>query len=163
LGSANNGYSITLYTVNQFDLAKGVNKTDLNEFFRTMHHEFGHVLNQRKPYDPNFQSITGNYTADWTTLTNAQARELGFISAYARSADTEDFVEILAYYVVNTDNEWQALINAIKSTQAKEYIRLKVQYVSSYMKSAYGVDLLELRAEITKAITEVVAGNLEVN
>jgi hypothetical protein len=31
------------------------------------------------------------------------------------------------------------------------------------MKSVYGVDILELRAEITKAITEVAAGNLETN
>jgi substrate import-associated zinc metallohydrolase lipoprotein len=163
LGSANNGYSITLYTVNQFDLEKGATKADLNEFFRTMHHEFGHILNQRKPYDPNFQQITGNYTADWGTVSHEQARELGFISNYSRSADTEDFVEILAYYVVSTDEEWQTLINAIQSAQGKEKILLKVQFVSNYMKSAYGVDVLELRAEITKAIAEVAAGNLEVN
>jgi substrate import-associated zinc metallohydrolase lipoprotein len=93
-------------------------------------------------------------------LTDAQARELGFISAYSRSADGEDFVEILSHYITYTDSEWQNLMNSIKSAQAKEYIRLKVQSVSGYMKNTYGVDILKLREEITKAISEVAAGEL---
>ena len=164
LGQASNGYTITLYTVNQFDLEGGyINRRTLNEFFRTMHHEFGHILNQRKPYDPNFQRITGNYSADWTIMSNTQARELGFISAYARSAESEDFVEILSYYSTSTDSEWNALINAIKNTQSREYINQKVKVVKDYMKSSYGIDLEKLRGEITKAISEVADGNLEVN
>jgi substrate import-associated zinc metallohydrolase lipoprotein len=161
LGEATNGYKITLYTVNQFDLnSKNASRSTLQQFFRTMHHEFGHILNQRKPYDPNFQRITGNYSADWTSLTDAQTRELGFVSAYSRSADIEDFVEILSYYISYTDSEWQSLMNSIKSAQAKEYIRLKVQSVSGYMKNSYGVDIVKLRGEITTAISEVAAGNL---
>jgi substrate import-associated zinc metallohydrolase lipoprotein len=164
LGRAANGYTITLFTVNQFDLISGkMSKATLNEFFRTMHHEFGHILNQRKAYDPHFQNITGNYTADWTSIDDTKARELGFISAYSRVAATEDFVEILSYYVTYTETEWQKLIKSIRSDQAKADIQLKVQSVSSYMKSAYGVDILELRTEITKAITEVAAGDLEMN
>ncbi|MDR0732673.1 MAG: putative zinc-binding metallopeptidase [Dysgonamonadaceae bacterium] len=153
LGLAKNGYTITLYTVNWFDLAANtVKKETLREYFRTMHHEFGHILNQRKPYDPNFQRITGNYSADWTALNDKQARELGFISAYARSADVEDFVEILSYYITYSDEEWQQLIGSIQSVRGQEYIRLKTQSVVSYMKNTYGVDLLRLRGEITTAI-----------
>ena len=160
LGLASSGYRITLYTVNQFDLANGsVSRAALKEFFHTMHHEFGHVLNQRKPYDTKFQQITGNYSADWTMLSNAQARELGFISAYARSADMEDFVEVLAFYITNTESEWQTLMNAIKDAQGREYIRLKLQSVGSYMKNTYGVNIQELRDEVTAAIAEVAAGN----
>ena len=160
LGLASSGYRITLYTVNQFDLANGsVSRAALKEFFHTMHHEFGHVLNQRKPYDTKFQQITGNYSADWTMLSNAQARELGFISAYARSADMEDFVEVLAFYITNTESEWQTLMNAIKDAQGREYIRLKLQSVGSYMKNTYGMNIQELRDEVTAAIAEVAAGN----
>ena len=160
LGLASSGYRITLYTVNQFDLANGsVSRAALKEFFHTMHHEFGHVLNQRKPYDTKFQQITGNYSDDWTMLSNAQARELGFISAYARSADMEDFVEVLAFYITNTESEWQTLMNAIKDAQGREYIRLKLQSVGSYMKNTYGVNIQELRDEVTAAIAEVAAGN----
>jgi substrate import-associated zinc metallohydrolase lipoprotein len=162
LGQANNGYKITLYTVNDFDLVAGkVSREDLLLFFRTMHHEFGHILNQRKPYDPNFQKITGNYSADWTMLTHQQARELGFISNYARSADIEDFVEILSYYVTSTPGEWTALINSIQSVQSREYIAAKVQMVSMYMKNSYEVDIEKLRDEITSAVTEVAGGNLD--
>lgn len=162
LGLASSGYRITLYTVNQFDLANGsVSRAALKEFFHTMHHEFGHVLNQRKPYDTKFQQITGNYSADWTMLSNAQARELGFISAYARSADMEDFVEVLAFYITNTESEWQTLMNAIKDAQGREYIRLKLQSVGSYMKNTYGMNIQDLRDEVTAAIAEVAAGKLE--
>lgn len=161
LGYATSGYRITLYTVNQFDLANGnVSRASLQQFFQTMHHEFGHVLNQRKPYDTKFQQITGNYSADWMTLTDAQAREQGFISAYARSADMEDFVEVLSHYITYTEAEWLALMNSIKNTQAREYIRLKLQSVSSYMKNSYGVNIQELRDEVISAIAEVVEGNL---
>ncbi|GHT62366.1 hypothetical protein FACS189451_06540 [Bacteroidia bacterium] len=164
LGQASGGYRITLYTVNQFDLAgQNVSYAALQRFFHTMHHEFGHILNQRKPYDPNFQRITGNYTADWTILTDAQARELGFITAYARSADTEDFVEVLSIYMTYTETEWQKMMTSIKSTQAREYINSKLQTVGSYMQDSYGVDINELRAQITSAMTEVAAGNLEIN
>lgn len=160
LGLAANGYRITLYTVNQFDLANGsVSRTALKRFFQTMHHEFGHVLNQRKPYDTKFQQITGNYSADWTMLSDAQARELGFISAYARSADMEDFVEVLAFYITYTEAEWLALLNSIKDAQGREYIRLKLQSVGSYMKNTYGVNIQDLRDEVTSAIAEVAAGN----
>jgi substrate import-associated zinc metallohydrolase lipoprotein len=162
LGQATNGYRITLYTVNDFDLAANkVSREDLLLFFRTMHHEFGHILNQRKPYDPNFQNITGNYTADWTLLTHAPARELGFISNYARSADIEDFVEVLSYYITSTPGEWDALINSIKSVQGREYITAKVQTVRMYMKNSYEVDIEKLREEIIAAVIDVANGNLD--
>ncbi|GHU65108.1 hypothetical protein FACS1894123_10810 [Bacteroidia bacterium] len=162
LGSAVNGYLINLFTVNQFDFSKKISQPALLRFFRTMHHEFGHILNQRKPYNPNFQNITGNYSADWTALNDTQARELGFISAYARSADLEDFVEVFSHYITNTEPEWQSLINSIGSEQGREYIRLKVQSVSSYMKNSYGIDILKLREQVTSAISEVAEGNLEI-
>lgn len=161
LGLAENGYKITLYTINNFDIGEGVDRSELREYFRVMHHEFAHILNQRKPYDENFQNITGNYSSDWTTLSNAEARELGFISAYSRSAHYEDFVEVLSFYVTYTETEWNSLLSSIESEEARGYIQKKVQMVSSYMDDTYGVDVLELRAAITNAIDEVVEGNLD--
>ncbi len=161
LGLAENGYKITLYTVNDFDLEAGVSRSDLREFFRVMHHEFGHVLNQRVPYDTDFQNITGGYTSDWTSITNAEARELGFISAYARSADGEDFVETLSFYVCYSADEWDTLMGNISSEEAVTYIEQKVQSVSSYMQDSYGVDVLELREAILTAFDEVVDGDLD--
>ena len=161
LGLAENGYKITLYTVNDFNLDNGVSRSDLREYFRVMHHEFGHVLNQRKPYDEDFQNITGAYTSDWTSINDNEARELGFISAYARSADTEDFVEVLSYYICYSATEWDELMAAISNEEAVDYINQKVQMVSSYMNDTYGVDILKLREAIITALDEVLNGDLD--
>lgn len=161
LGLATNGYTITLYTVNSFDLKASVSKSSLVRFFQTMHHEFGHILNQRKSYDNNFQNITGGYSADWTAKTTAQARELGFISNYASSAHTEDFVEVFSYYICSTDQEWDSIISSIQNQNARSAINKKLLVVTSYMKDTYGVDIKILREEIIKAINEVSVGNLD--
>lgn len=161
LGLASNGYTITLYTINSFDLEKGVSRDALQQFFQTMHHEFGHILNQKKTYDNNFQNITGGYTASWQSNTNAEARELGFISNYARSAHTEDFVEVLAHYICYTEDAWNNLLNSIQSESARTAIKKKQSAVSSYMRDTYGVDIKKLREEVLKAIDEVAGGNLD--
>lgn len=161
LGLAENGYKITLYTINDFNIETGVTRSKLREYFRVMHHEFSHILNQRKPYDVNFQNITGAYSSDWTTLNDSEARELGFISAYARSADTEDFVETLSFYVCYSETEWNSLLAGIDSEEGVKYIESKVQVVSSYMQDTYGVNLLELRTAILTAFDEVLNGDLD--
>lgn len=57
LGTAEGGTKITLYAVNNMD------PTDvdlLNEwYFKTIHHEFAHILNQKKPFSTDFNQITG--------------------------------------------------------------------------------------------------------
>lgn len=161
LGLAENGYKITLYTVNDFDLKKGVERNELRLFFRVMHHEFAHILNQRKAYDENFQNITGGYVADWTTINDKEARELGFISAYARSAHTEDFVETLSFYITYSDEEWNDLLNSISTEGSADYIRQKAQVVAAYMNDSYGVNIDDLRAAFLLALDEVVAGDLD--
>lgn len=161
LGLAEGGYKITLYTINDFDLEAGVSRASLREFFRVMHHEFGHILNQRKKFDSQYKNISGGYSADWTSKNNTQARELGFISAYSMSGDGEDFVEILSFYVCNTEAEWAALLRPIKNQESVNQINQKVLSVSSYMKESYGVDIDKLRAAFLAQLDEVMNGNLE--
>ena len=48
LGTAEGGIKVTLYKVNDFTLDANV----LNEYyFKTMHHEFSHILHQTKDFD----------------------------------------------------------------------------------------------------------------
>lgn len=171
LGLAEGGYKITLYTVNDFDLEKGVSRSALQQFFQTMHHEFGHILNQRKKYDPQFKNISGGYVASWTSFTDADALKKGFVSAYSMSGDGEDFVEILAHYVCRTEEEWESLLSPLSVpandpnftayAESRRQIDEKLQVVSSYMRDSYGVDVDELRDAILKNIDEVVNGNLD--
>ena len=57
LGVAEGGKMMTLYQVNIIDyLLSTKNIAQLNElFFKTMHHEFGHILHQTRPYRDAFE------------------------------------------------------------------------------------------------------------
>ena len=60
LGTAEGGMKITLYNVNSLNV-ENINIEQLNKFyFKTMHHEFAHILHQTKNYDPAFDRITEN-------------------------------------------------------------------------------------------------------
>lgn len=64
LGTAEGGLKVTLNLVNSLQ----INRDFLNTYyFRTMHHEFTHILNQTKNYDTDYERISqGQYVAgDW--------------------------------------------------------------------------------------------------
>ena len=100
LGTAEGGKKITLFNVDALQIASIDASTN---YFKTIHHEFGHILNQTKPYTTDFKEITGTlYVGDscWDTYkTDASALQVGLISRYAGSEDTEDFVELISIYV----------------------------------------------------------------
>ena len=80
LGVAEGGKMMTLYQVNIIDyLLSTKNIAQLNElFFKTMHHEFGHILHQTRPYSTDFNAVTpSSYVGDAcfdTYRTDAAAR-----------------------------------------------------------------------------------------
>lgn len=89
LGTAEGGTKITLYNVNNL---VPTNVSQLNSsYFKTIHHEFTHILNQTKPYSTDFDQITGTATgieyvgnSCWTGYyTDAVAQTDGFISRYS--------------------------------------------------------------------------------
>ncbi|MDL2289924.1 putative zinc-binding metallopeptidase [Paludibacteraceae bacterium OttesenSCG-928-F17] len=163
LGLAENGYKITLYTVNDFKLNGGMERETLERFFRTFHHEFGHILNQRKPFSETFQYITPDYQADWTSIKDDEAQQRGFVSAYSRSGAGEDFVEIMSFYITKTPTQWSDFMTEINNDSSVNLIETKVREVASYLRESYSVDMDLLRDYITTAISEVSDGNLEMN
>ena len=111
LGTAEGGLKITLYMINSLTL----DPEDLNYYyFKTMHHEFAHILHQTKPYSSDFNMISGtDYVTDaWSSYWESEKEclENGFISEYASKETNEDFVEVFAIYVTNTEAEWNALL-----------------------------------------------------
>lgn len=119
LGTAEGGIKITLYKVNSLD---PTNIDAMNEyFFKTMHHEFAHILHQTKNYPKSYESIsTGHYDTDgWQNRTNEEAYSLGFVSAYGSSQPREDFVEIIANYIVKSDANW----NLMMTNSSKEWVK----------------------------------------
>ena len=147
LGTAEGGLKITMYFVNEMRLDPAY----LNEYyFKTMHHEFAHILNQTKPYSTDFNTISGSeYVTDtWSDAwkNDAEAQQNGFISQYASSEAGEDFVELLSIYVTNTEAYWN---NIIKNAGAgADIINAKFEIVYNYMLNSWNIDLNELRDEI---------------
>lgn len=111
LGEAEGGLKITLYGANDLD----VNNIELlNEnFFKTMHHEFGHILAQNYTYPTSFQTISqGLYNpVDWQDEQDSIALTQGFVSTYAMSQIREDWVEVLANYIVKDTITWAGMLN----------------------------------------------------
>lgn len=104
LGLAEGGLKVTLFKVNEMNLT---NFNQLNEYyFRTMHHEFGHILHQTKSYPTEFNLLsTGRYDASsWQNKDIGYVASLGFITPYASSENREDFAETIANYVTRTDD-----------------------------------------------------------
>lgn len=154
LGTAETGTKVSLYNLLELNEANGKNPEFLtNGFFKTVHHEFQHILNQNKPYPSNFKEITGlGYVDDeWnTTYTSVGAAvAAGFVSPYASKADTEDFAELYSFYVTRGQAEFDAILNSSGSTAAgRALILSKLAIVKSYMKSEWGIDMDMLRANI---------------
>lgn len=132
LGTAEGGLKITLFNVNAIDIdhpflecdnpfvdKKGP-ALDLNYwFFHTMHHEFCHILNQKKNYPTDFRLVSAaKYkTSDWVNVKDVDAPKDGFVSGYASSEYNEDFAEIYSTYVTHSEKAWQTILK--KSITAK--------------------------------------------
>lgn len=111
LGTAEGGLKITLYNANSISPS---NLDYMNEyFFKTMHHEFSHILAQNHEYPNDFRLISnGSYNAvDWGDTPDSLALGQGFISPYASSQAREDWVEVIANYIVKDYKTWGAMIN----------------------------------------------------
>lgn len=110
LGLAEGGLKVSLFRVNSMN----VNSFDqLNEFyFKTMHHEFAHILHQTKTYPKEFDQISTAFydPMGWQDRNMNVCYSLGFTSDYASSEAREDFAETIANYITKTDEQWNAML-----------------------------------------------------
>lgn len=111
LGTAEGGLKITLYNAENLS----INDIDyMNEyFFKTMHHEFSHILNQNVNRPTDFDLISnGKYnTSSWSDTPDSVALGQGFVSPYASSQAREDWVEVIANYIVKDYKTWDNMLN----------------------------------------------------
>ena len=161
LGTAEGGLKITLYNVNNIDL-ENLDIDELNYwYFKTMHHEFAHILHQTKNYSTDFNLISAsNYqSSSWVNVSDKDALDMGFVSPYASSETQEDFVEIIAIYVTNTAEYWDALVGAANE-EGQELINQKLALVKDYMLTTWGIDMDELRSIVQRRSQEVLTMDL---
>jgi len=149
LGYAEGGSKITLLKINKMETN---NIEQLNEYiFKTMHHEFSHILHQQKAYPKEFGQITP-YDYDpnrWQDRSAQEAWELGYVSNYASSQTREDFVETIANYIVKTDADWNYMMEHAGEEGATA-INQKLEMCRGWLAEKWEVDLDAMRAEVQK-------------
>lgn len=162
LGTAEGGKKILLTGVNYLSSYLDDAHT-LNEYyFKTIHHEFTHILNQTKEYSTDFGQVTGSgYVADsWSEEPyDTEYLKNGFITAYAQHSDTEDFAEMLSTYICNTPEQWQAWMEKAGEEPAQK-IAQKLSIVRQYMLNSWNIDIDELRSSIMMREDIVTSGKL---
>ena len=147
VGSAEGGYKVTLNKINALTDELLHDYSAMTEYyFHTMHHEFTHILNQRKPYNPAFDLVTqsGYVSGNWLNVSTRDARRAGFISPYAMMNGAEDFAEMLSFYVTYTPQAWQAILDEA-GTRGANLINQKLTLIKEYTQSSWGLDLDQLR------------------
>jgi substrate import-associated zinc metallohydrolase lipoprotein len=162
LGTAEGGLKITLYNVNSVD----PDDPDLDMlnywFFKTMHHEFAHILHQTKNYSTDFNLISAsNYqSSSWVNVSAQEALNMGFVSSYGSSETQEDFVEIISIYVTNTKAYWDSLVGSANE-EGRGMINQKLDLVKDYMLTSWGINLDDLRDIVLRRSNEILEMDLK--
>lgn len=187
LGTAEGGLKITLFGVNHINIdrpymdmespfhVRNTAEYDLNYYiFKTLHHEFCHILNQKANYPEEFQTISveRQRSGDWVNVRDSLAPAYGFVSGYATKEHREDFAEIFSLYVSHTPAAWNTILaQADKLSNAEVYseedwwekrsetpradIEQKLKIVRDYFAEIWGIDIDRLRDIVLRRTAEV--------
>lgn len=151
-GTAEDGIKVALYQINEFDPS---NKAFLKRLFHVMHHEFGHILHQQVLYPDEFKDVTpSGYTAAWMNGKLIDALSTGFISMYSRNNLDDDWVEIIAALLTNSNEEYEAIVNQAPEN-ARKLIKEKERFVATYFDQIWNIDIYALQADINDRISKL--------
>ena len=164
LGTAEGGYKVVLYMVNNLTDETLKDYDTMNDYyFTTMHHEFMHILNQKKPYNKTFDLISeGEYVSgDWYLRnTESEALPAGFIRNYAMVEGREDFAETYSQFVTNSEETWAKKMD-LAGKEGKAIIEEKIQMIRLYLRESWGLDIDALRQAVQHRAEEIRTLDLE--
>lgn len=169
LGQAEGGRKIVLFDVNNFkvrgmtDYVAVRDSNSVKEFVHTLQHEFGHILHQNILYPVEFKTVCkGLYQGEnWINISNTEARQDGFITAYSSSGFDDDFVETIAMMLIEGKSGWERIINSIPAgfsvngtsqADAQAKLRRKEALVVNYYKTAWNIDFYALQVKTRAAL-----------
>ena len=178
LGTAEGGRKILLAGLNYLsdNIAKGPEY--MNYFyFKTIHHEFTHIMNQTKEIPADFQLVTGDkYVGDMWSEEPYDKEYLanGFITAYSKNSYQEDFAEMLSTYITNDASQWEEWLEEAdkaaaekakktgeEKTAPSELLSSKLDIVRRYMKESFNIDIDVLRETVQRRQADVFAGKVD--
>ena len=155
--SAEGGYTVRVYRVNDLDQTILADQDQLTEYyFHTIHHEFTHILNQKKPYPVAYDQISkADYLgSEWIRKNEIDALRAGFISPYSMENGGEDIAELQSYYITTTPQKWEEKLN--KAGKAgRTTIENKLEILRSYLKNSWNIDLDQLRDAVLRRTHQV--------
>ena len=153
LGFADSGMKITLFNVDQLDTH---NHSGTRQYFHTIHHEYCHIINQKKPYSEEYGKITpSGYTSNWYNVKLVDANNAGFITPYSMLNDIEDFAEMTSGMLSMSKTAWDAKVNAISDEKGRAFIRKKEAFVVEYFKSEWNIDIYQLQEVVENQMLSV--------
>ena len=154
LGLAEAGTKITLFNIDYLDFS---NVESIRQPLKTVQHEYTHILNQTVPFDIAYGQINpADYTAQWFNRTDEEARELGYITAYGSSQDTEDFAEMVSEILTHSRTDYDAIVEGITDERAKTIIREKERIIVDYFDVNFDINLYELQGLVDEATLKLV-------
>jgi substrate import-associated zinc metallohydrolase lipoprotein len=178
LGTAEGGRKILLAGLNYLteNIEKGPEYMNFY-YFKTIHHEFTHIMNQTKIIPADFQLVSGKYYLGdmWSEEPyDKEYPQRGFISAYAQNSYEEDFAEMLSEYITHDAETWiNYLKDADKAAVEKpaktdgetikpsEVLNTKLDIVRRYMKESFNIDIDVLRETVQRRQADIVSGKVD--
>jgi substrate import-associated zinc metallohydrolase lipoprotein len=151
LGQAEGANKIVMFVINEFDKS---NITELRRMLHTIEHEFAHILHQNVMYPVDYKTITGGYSATWFNVSDAQALQNGYITAYAIAGPDEDFVEMIATMLVEGKNRYDEMI-ASTPAAIQALFRKKEEMVVTYFRQVWNIDFYSLQQRTQNALNSL--------
>ena len=145
---------IWIYNINELNTQ--YTGTVRSDYISVLFHESAHTLHEERAYPPEYQKQDA-FSYWWRTGQNASYA--GFVSDYASTDADEDFAELFAYYILDSDSEWADRLKGAEGKNrsdakytGREIIEKKVAIMKEYLRSEYSADLDKIRAEAQKRL-----------
>lgn len=162
LGTASGGLRVVLYKLNEISDFKYESTIS---YMHIMHHEFSHILDQKKMLDPAFGEISAKYYLGdmWVNheevLEGGDFYKVGFVSNYSLDSPEEDYAEVYSRYLTSTDAVWNKILNDATvfddtgkptDTYGRDTILKKLQFIREYLAEEWEIDIDELRESVQR-------------
>jgi len=153
---------IWIYNINELNTQ--YTGTVRSDYISVLFHESAHTPHEERAYPPEFDKLSAleyqkqdAFSYWWRTGQNASYA--GFVSDYASTDADEDFAELFAYYILDSDSEWADRLKGAEGKNrsdakytGREIIEKKVAIMKEYLRSEYSADLDKIRAEAQKRL-----------
>lgn len=170
-GVAEGGRKIILLDVNKVKVKgmTGYVTADSGYFKRMLwiiQHEFAHILHMNVLYPQDFKNLNSSLlTTNWTDYTDQEATWDGFVTNYAMNNSDDDFVETIAFMLIEGRAAFEELIAAIPEgvtdrgttrEQAVARLRSKESIIVNYYKQVWNIDFYDLQTRVRSSVTALI-------